>query len=629
MRLPDRVADLLIDRQAYRICPLVRMSDFVQLCRDRNISAGPERLRKLEQLGLFYPVARIYRPDEVFKVEYVEGGTRYRDLGLIKDGEVWEGDTRTRLAGFDFTERVVRSWREYEYLWEPRHDSPEHANSVETEARRHEAFYSQFQVYELDDLVSWLSPTVETEWAIGDDGNPVPEWGEKLQENLTQVAVRVFNARLHPNFRQVLGSLCQVISDRYFPKAQTDERHITIPSGGRMFRQWDWYEYARNWDAREITDLFEFSQEELRELYRRAARFHRHSDPLEAWRALVRFISKDKRKKLKGDALKAQTVWEMLEMIRLLHSDAFGENLEPVNEVGSTIIHRVPDVSPADDPLRALELVANDFGINPKAKAVLFVEGLTEADTIPTIFDLLYATSLSIYGIELVNVRGVSNATGGKDSSFSALWRLIDYLHHHQTVAFVLLDNEGLATRNVRIGLPRAGSIHFPDRRATRADYVKVWKLSFELDNFNNSELAQALTAYADGKGTFSASDVAQCRASASDPRKNAKVYTIDSLYVARTGERLNKPAFGRALVRLMFDPLTKRKPTNRPISRFLEKVAQTAALNHQPVTQTMWEYNQRTGHLGTLRPGAVFRRKDPFGRSAPRRGRKSKAPST
>jgi hypothetical protein len=70
----------------------------------------------------------------------------------------------------------------------------------------------------------------------------------------------------------------------------------------------------------------------------------------------------------------------------------------------------------------------------------------------------------------------------------------------------------------------------------------------------------------------------------------------------------------------LMLDPATKRKLEHRPIARFLAKLANLAALNHQPITQAMWEYNQRSGHLGTLRPGAVSRRKDPFGQPLKKR---------
>jgi hypothetical protein len=75
----------------------------------------------------------------------------------------------------------------------------------------------------------------------------------------------------------------------------------------------------------------------------------------------------------------------------------------------------------------------------------------------------------------------------------------------------------------------------------------------------------------------------------------------------------------------MMFDPGTKRKPEHRPIARFLNQVAELAARNHQPLTHAMWEYNQRSGHLGTLRPGAVARRKDPFGQPIKKRRKPTK----
>ena len=624
MLLPDRISNLLIDREAYRVCPLLTQSDFIKVCNERNIKVAPERLRKLEQLKLFFPMVRIYCFDTVFKIEDVEDGKRYRDLGPLKQGEDWKGDTRTRLAGFDFSARVVRSWREHGNAWDPREDASPHMATLETEARRHEAYYSLFQVAELDRLIEQLTATVEIEWAVEDDGTASPTWGDRLKPNLSEVALQTVK-RGHADNIHSLAVLCQLISDRYYPRTQSDERHITLREGGLFFRNWDWYQYCREWDAAGAAKFLDLQQVELKNRYVKLARMCRMADPLDDWHELVRFVKLDKRKKLKGDALKAQTLGEMAKMLRLFHSDAFGEELDRTGDVGKTVIHRIPDITAEEDPTRALELVANDFGLNPKSQVVLFVEGATESTVVPLVFDGLFAAMPNVFGIEIVNLGGIGNATGGKDNPFSALWRLVDYLHHHQTISFILLDNEGLAARNIAAGLPRANSIHFPDRRATRPDYVKLWKLSFELDNFNDAELATALAKFSEGGFSFSAADVKQCRDSAKSVVKNKKVRTLDVLYTERTGKNLNKRRFGQLLVQLMFDPATKRKAVHRPIAKFLDKVAEKAALNHQPTTQAMWEYNQRTGHLGTLQPGAIFRRKNPFGDSVKkRRGKKT-----
>ena len=92
------------------------------------------------------------------------------------------------------------------------------------------------------------------------------------------------------------------------------------------------------------------------------------------------------------------------------------------------------------------------------------------------------------------------------------------------------------------------------------------------MDNFNDAELAKALTNYSQGKGLFSAADVKQCRESVANVSKNKKICTLDVLYTERMGSNLNKPKFGTTLVTLMFDPTTKRKPKHRPIARFLIK---------------------------------------------------------
>lgn len=99
MPLPERLTDLMIDRESYRVCRLLTSRDFVSFCRDRNIPVQTERLRHLERLGLFFPMLRIHRIDVVHKVEFLDGGTRYRDLGQLRPDESWDGDVQTSLQG--------------------------------------------------------------------------------------------------------------------------------------------------------------------------------------------------------------------------------------------------------------------------------------------------------------------------------------------------------------------------------------------------------------------------------------------------------------------------------------------------------------------------------------------------
>ena len=295
MPTPDRIADLLIDREAYRVCRLMPQREFVSFCRDRNISVSDERLRQLERLKLFFPILRIYRIDIVHKVELLDEGRRYRDLGALRENEMWSGDTRIELAGFDFSKLVIRSWQEHGNAWDPRSDASPHTKTVDTEPRRHEAFYSQFQIFEIDRLIESLTVMVEVEWALKDDGTVDASWGDKLKPNLSSVAESVAKSA-RSDTAATFSTCCQVISDRYYPKTQGDERHITVSEGGLYFRNWNWYEYARSWDALAVAMLLGLEKKTLRDLYECLARKYRFADPLEKWHGLVRFVSVEKRK---------------------------------------------------------------------------------------------------------------------------------------------------------------------------------------------------------------------------------------------------------------------------------------------------------------------------------------------
>jgi hypothetical protein len=93
------ILNTLVDREAYRVCPLLSTGSFVSFCRARKVNVQAERLRQLEGLGLFLPMLRTYRIGVPHKVEYVDDGRRFRDLGQLGEKEAWDGAVRTELAG--------------------------------------------------------------------------------------------------------------------------------------------------------------------------------------------------------------------------------------------------------------------------------------------------------------------------------------------------------------------------------------------------------------------------------------------------------------------------------------------------------------------------------------------------
>jgi hypothetical protein len=45
-------------------------------------------------------------------VEYINDGKRYRDLGILKDDEDWDGSTIERYSDFWFEKPMVLEWYE-------------------------------------------------------------------------------------------------------------------------------------------------------------------------------------------------------------------------------------------------------------------------------------------------------------------------------------------------------------------------------------------------------------------------------------------------------------------------------------------------------------------------------------
>lgn len=603
--------EALTEHEAYRVCRLLTMDQFIKFCSERGISIHKERLLRFEELGIFYPILRIYKPDIQIKVEYVEGGRRYRDLGQLKEGELWEGDLRDEIAQFSFASRYVQSWKAEGFVWNPKCSKNPHMESITSEPRRHEAYFSRFQIFHLASLVNSWTCSVSIEGYL--EAEDATKGRKTLQEQLAEAAKAYLEIETKDeNYRGIAAYIAQFISDRYFPQTQTDERRITTSSGDLDFPDWGWHQYARGWNPQIVHTVFELDKESLGRTYRALCTELKHADPLVRWANLVRFVKVNKRKELKGKALYAQTVLAMAAMLRRLHKDLYEEELEEPYEVYTQIFNRVPDILPSDDPLTSLGLVMNDFGLNPQPNLVLFLEGKTEYEIVPLIIDKLFGASPSVFGIEILNFKGINNVTGGRKDTYSALCRQIDYLHHHQIICMVIADNEGENIRNLE-RLPKAHSIHSDDRYVTRKEYIKIWKRSFEFDNFSNKEIAATLAAL--GGKPFTQKEVAACRKEASSPvpKKGAKKRTLATLYEEKTGRGLDKLKHAELLVEEMFKDTSEKSYEERPICKFLIKVAERASRNHKPITQSSWEYNQKTGYLGTLKPGVALKRKKPF----------------
>lgn len=570
LSMPDGAGRMIVESAALMACPLLATDRFVTFCKERDLSIDRARLLRFERLGLFAPVFRVRTPDD-------------------EDAEP-----------FHIPVRDGKNWFERGWAWDTtpvpaRHDIPSDDNESQ------EGYYSIFQIDGLRLILSQMTLHVQLDSYLVDGsspgkgrGNSIEKWVEYTRSSL--------QSSLSHTYRPSIALLCQYISNRYYPKASGDQRTVrtgNVSSWDSWLsvgdHRWDWEEEARKWDPRRTESLFDLTPDKLKHAYETLANGQSFVDPLERWYPLVQFVSIDDRRRLKGPALQAETLREGALMLRWLYLDLYKEELPPPNEVHVTVITHTPELSVRKDVRRYLEFVVNDYGINPQPKLVLFVEGESEERVVNRLFDELFGFPVGRAWIELVVIRGVDNATGGREDNYRAILRLIDYLHHHQTLTFVLLDNENNAER-LKIAAAKASSIFGHRKRITRPEYIRVWKRSFEFDNFSDTELASALTEVAEERHAFQSGDVRACRSGANAGAALAR------LYKNAVDFSLPKLKLADVLVEKMLSAKSRRQIRNRPIVKALHRVAELAIRNPFPTRQEIWEKNQASRILARKR---------------------------
>ena len=565
LRAPDGAGRLIVESAAILACPLLDTEKFVRFCRDRDLPVDRDRLLRLERLGLFAPIFRVRAPS---------GNQR---PFLIP---IWDGD----------------NWFEKGWAWDTTGVPYEH-EAPPNKDRSQQGYYSIFQIGWLEHVLSMMTLHVHMDSYLVE--KTTRRMGEKQRMSLWEERFKEAQeiSRTH-TYRPSIALLCQFISNRYYPNAAGDQRTVRVSSGTYsdrwlivQDRSWTWDDEVRIWDPRRVEALFELTPTKLKRAYQTLARMQRSIDPIAHWYPLVQFVSIDKRRKLKGSALRAETLREGAIMLRKLYADLYREDLPAPNEIDTTVRVPIPEVEAQRDVRRYLEYVVNQYGINPQPKLVLFVEGQSEERVAHRLFEEYFGFPPGQLSIEIITIRGVDNATGTREDRFRAILRLVDYLHHHQTFALVLLDNENNASK-LKQASRTANSTYGKRARVTRPEYIHVWKAAFELDNYSNTELARSLSLVSQGRHLFTASEVAACRA---DKNPGA---ALSKLYKSAVQFSLPKLELADALVDIILSSDSRRSPETRPIVKVLARAVRLAALNPLPTRHQSWETNQASKYF-------------------------------
>ena len=569
LTIPQNVALNILKGNGIVACPLLSTDKFVKFSKERDLAVDKERLLRFERLGLFSPLLRIRTPHKKDASPLIL--PLGKDDKWFKEGWAWDTTTLSR-----------------------NYEVPDPKN------REHEAYYSAFQIFHLEIVLSAMNFSLHMDSFL--DHEKEVDWNRNAKNWMKFSKSDLENLSEH-EFRRAVALLCQYVSDRYYPETQSDQRTIQVPQGwvniDRLINHhaldWKWWGYSKNWNPKKAETLFRLTPEKLKHAYRALSVSQASLDPLERWYQLVQFVDLRERKQLKGSALCAETLRSGALMLRLLYKDLYREKLPPPNEMIGQVITHIPEQEIRADSRRYLEFVSNRYHLKPQPKLVLFVEGQTEEATIKTIFEQYIGAHPGKYAIEIVCLHGVDTATGSKDDRFRAILRLVDYLHHHQTFTFLILDNEGYA-RKLKAEARKAKSKHHKKRFITRPEYIKIWKESFEFDNYSCTEIALAMEQIAQGYSKFSRAEVMACK-----KNKNPGA-ALSTLYKQKTSYGLNKGRLNEALIEAALSSKTKKNFSDRPIIKTLERVEKLALRNPLPTMLEVWEKNQSSRYLGEKR---------------------------
>ncbi|MCA1622307.1 MAG: hypothetical protein LC768_03685 [Acidobacteria bacterium] len=310
--------------------------------------------------------------------------------------------------------------------------------------------------------------------------------------------------------------------------------------------------------------------------------------PIDNWDELISFVKKEKKERLKDKALLSETYKVMSKMLNLFYQDLTERKLYTYGDSPETIeVYRGKGMT--KDDLRYMEFVANDFGVNPRPKLILMVEGDGEFNEIPRLTKWAFGKSLAAYRIQIINLKSIGEFNSRK------IERFIDHYHDLQTVVYFVLDNENNSPR-ARDTLIGKQSQYIENLTITKKEFFTIWNKNIEFDNFTDKEIANAMTEVCTNRYTFDESEIQKCRIDFGTGRD-----PLSRLYEEKLTYGLEKPK----LLEILFNRIQSNYKIvingvekNRPILDVIDDITHLAIRNYQPHSLSAWTENQNSGWL-------------------------------
>lgn len=571
---------------------LLSASAFVNFCKERGIDISEERLEKLEKVAIFLPALRVRYPEIKIKQKRIKTKgqpDRIEEFGILEDGEQWDGELAKDYSAFiPFDARYVASWIDEGLISGPRKGEFAPWSKYTDKQGHHKAttYYSIFQAYSLKSVLRRLRVTIDLENLPSRTEREAVEIHRRWKKYFKDFVLRVTE-----NNRDEYWKLCHFLSQRYLPEAESDGLLITVPA--KDFTKFDFFEFRRAWNPKDFLEYIECTTDEIKDAWEWLVHSADWENPLSRWDDLVALVKRERRKQLKGDALLAELLKTMARMLMLFYKELTGIELYPRGDSPEEVeVFRGKGVT--KDDLRYKEFVANEFGVNPRPKLILMVEGHGEFTEIPKLLLWSFGKSISSYGIQIVNLETISEFSSDK------MVRFIDHYHHLQTIVYFVLDNENRA-RQTRDSLLRRRSRYVQGLSLTKKDFFRIWDRNIEFDNFSDLEIADALSKFSELRYRFREQEVIQVR-----DAFGREADGLSNLYRSKVNYGLTKPLFLGLLFenfkndyRVVIDGITR----TRPILEVIDDVRHLALRNYQPSSLEAWSENQHADWLRTKLP--------------------------
>ena len=444
-------------------------------------------------------------------------------------------------------------------------------------------YYSQFQLLWLYKLIESFQIILDLRFFEKATQDNI--WGLIKKKN-EWLDLRLNSVRSRIDDYYKLTEILLAIQNRYYPYTKSDERYIRVTSSDPSF---DWYEFKKSWDPKKIFKELKIRKKFLSHWYNQLVFEIHQIDDLKEWHPFIRFFTLDKKKKLKGKALLVEDFYGHAFMLKMFFEDLTGELLAHPDEGIFTIFgEHLPLKRRLESVSERLEILTNEFNVNPRPKLIFFVEGDGEYENIPLIANEL-GLNLDQFSIRLENLRGIGNIKNLTD--------FIDHYHNLGTLVYVLLDKENRVDQFKKRIVKKPSKYEYK-RKITKAIYFDIWYRSYEFDNFTDKEITAALSKQ--GPYNFVTKEITSIRKSFSQSRKN-----LSYLFKNQVGRDLDKTKLAIDLNSIIISEIKsgidlEKLSKKRKILKKLKKACELASKNYYaPINKRIYKDVQESGFFG------------------------------